>query len=67
MSFPLLGMPLIRKAEPQFADGVYKMVMENRPNPREVSKIVMAGDDGLPSYLNRTALLAFFGRNLLLI
>ncbi|XP_014669657.1 PREDICTED: dual oxidase-like isoform X2 [Priapulus caudatus] len=57
-----LSSPLIRKAEPQFADGVYKMVMENRPNPRIISQVVMSGDDGMPSYLNRTAFLAFFGQ-----
>lgn len=51
-----------RQTPEAYKDGVYKMAGSNRPNPRLVSETVFKGPDGLPSYLNRTAMFAFFGK-----
>ncbi|XP_014664280.1 PREDICTED: dual oxidase-like [Priapulus caudatus] len=56
------GSTFVRKTPVSFADGVYKLAGENRPNARAVSELLFKGEDGLPSQLNRTTMLAFFGQ-----
>lgn len=53
---------LTRKTPSAYADGVYMMAGQNRPSPRKLSQIFMRGQDGMGSVMNRTALLAFFGK-----
>ncbi|XP_065342525.1 dual oxidase [Cloeon dipterum] len=53
---------LTRKVPPAYSDGVYMLAGQHRPSPRKLSQLFMKGDEGLPSALNRTALLAFFGQ-----
>ncbi|OWR44264.1 hypothetical protein KGM_207782 [Danaus plexippus plexippus] len=53
---------LTRKTPASYADGVYMMAGVDRPGARTLSKLFMRGQDGLPSLVNRTALLAFFGQ-----
>ena len=55
-------MVLTRRLEPAYADGVYHPAGEDRPNPISVSDAVMDGDTGQPSTRRRTALLTFFGQ-----
>jgi dual oxidase len=57
---------LTRKVPATYADGVYMMGGDNRPNARKLSELFMKGPDGLGSVMNRTALFAFFGTCLLL-
>lgn len=55
---------LIRKMPAAYSDGVYMLAGQDRPSPRKLSQLFMQGDDGLPSVKNRTALFAFFGKNM---
>jgi dual oxidase len=48
---------------PAYSDGVYMLAGQHRPSPRKLSQFFMKGEEGLPSVHNRTALLAFFGKN----
>ncbi len=57
---------LTRKVPATYADGVYMMGGDNRPNARKLSELFMKGPDGLGSVMNRTALFAFFGTCLIL-
>jgi len=54
--------PLLRLLPHAYSDGVYSPSGADRPNPIEISQIVFNGSTGLPSYRNRTALLVFFGQ-----
>ncbi|EFX61356.1 hypothetical protein DAPPUDRAFT_273956, partial [Daphnia pulex] len=53
---------LTRKVPATYADGVYMMGGDNRPNARKLSELFMKGPNGLGSVMNRTALFAFFGQ-----
>ncbi|KAJ3411720.1 Dual oxidase 1 [Chytridiales sp. JEL 0842] len=53
--------PLFRRVPPAYADGVLAMVTD-RPNPRTLSRELMTGPSGLPSLQNRTALVVYFGQ-----
>ncbi|XP_022093825.1 dual oxidase 2-like isoform X3 [Acanthaster planci] len=55
-------LPLTRRLPVAYADGVYMMAGKDRPNPIDVSEATMRGDTGLPSFLNRTAFMTFFGQ-----
>lgn len=54
----------VRKTPVAYSDGVYKLAGPNRPNARLVSELLFKGQDGLASYLNRTAMMAFFGKQI---
>ncbi|XP_076805586.1 dual oxidase 2-like isoform X1 [Clavelina lepadiformis] len=54
--------PLTRRVESHYADGTYAPSGGDRPNPRSVSEETMSGLTGEGSYVNRTALLVFFGQ-----
>ncbi|XP_006818582.2 dual oxidase-like, partial [Saccoglossus kowalevskii] len=54
--------PLTRTMLAAYSDGVYQPSGDDRPNPREISEAVMKGWTGEGSYVNRTALLVFFGQ-----
>lgn len=60
-----LASQLTRKAPSSYADGVYMMAGSDRPSPRNLSQVVMKGEDGLPSRRNLTALFAFFGKQMI--
>ena len=51
-----------RISTPEYYDGVYEPSGFDRPNPRDISEAVMAGKSGEASIMNRTALLVFFGQ-----
>ncbi|XP_065313288.1 dual oxidase-like isoform X1 [Gordionus sp. m RMFG-2023] len=53
---------LTRLSPPAYADGVYQIPGEDRPNPQLVSDIIFKGVDGLKNERNLTALFAFFGQ-----
>ncbi|KAK3875439.1 hypothetical protein Pcinc_019696 [Petrolisthes cinctipes] len=53
---------LTRKTPASYADGVYMMAGQDRPSSRTLSQVLMKGEDGQPSLMNRTAMLAFFGQ-----
>ncbi|KAK8749678.1 hypothetical protein OTU49_015477 [Cherax quadricarinatus] len=53
---------LTRKTPASYADGVYMMAGQDRPSSRKLSEALMKGRDGLPSTMNRTAMIAFFGQ-----
>lgn len=53
---------LLRRLPNHYADGSYQPSGKGRPNPMELSLALMAGNTGEPSYKNRTALLVFFGQ-----
>eukprot|EP00118_Oscarella_pearsei_P006944 m.32550 g.32550 ORF g.32550 m.32550 type:complete len:1691 (+) comp31668_c0_seq3:179-5251(+) len=55
-------MTLTRRLEPAYADGVYHPAGEDRPNPINVSDTVMNGFTGQGSARKRTAMLTFFGQ-----
>lgn len=40
---------------------------QNRPSPRKLSQLFMKGQDGLGSTVNRTAMLAFFGKKMIFL
>ncbi|XP_065174926.1 dual oxidase 1-like [Sycon ciliatum] len=55
-------MPLSRRLTPVFADGTYQPSGAGRPNPLDIAEATMRGAVGQTSYRNRTALLTFFGQ-----
>lgn len=55
-------LPLTRRLPVAYEDGVYSMAGQDRPNPLNISKETMQGKTGRPSFLNRTALMTFFGQ-----
>ncbi|XP_077992197.1 dual oxidase 1-like [Glandiceps talaboti] len=55
---------LTRGLPADYSDGVYQPAGVDRPNPREIANAVMVGWTGHGSYLNRTALLVFFGQQI---
>lgn len=55
-------MTLSRRLTPVFSDGTYQPSGGNRPNPLVIAERTMRGFTGRTSYLNRTALLTFFGQ-----
>ena len=61
----LLDMTLTRRLDHAYDDGVYHPSGSERPNPLDISEYVMKGKTGNPSYMNRTALMTFFGKCIL--
>ncbi|XP_077997407.1 dual oxidase 1-like [Glandiceps talaboti] len=55
---------LTRGLPADYSDGVYQPAGNDRPNPRQIANAVMSGWTGHGSYLNRTALLVFFGQQI---
>ncbi|XP_071487821.1 dual oxidase 2-like [Diadema antillarum] len=53
---------LTRRLPVAYTDGVYSMAGQDRPNPISISENTMQGKTGRPSHLNRTALMTFFGQ-----
>ncbi|XP_060062787.1 dual oxidase 2-like [Ylistrum balloti] len=53
---------LIRRSSPVYADGVYHMAGQSRPNPFDISRIAHSGAAGLPSLRGRNAMLVYFGQ-----
>lgn len=53
---------LIRKSPPAYQDGVYEPAGQDRPNPFTISEIAHKGESGLGSARNRTAMLVYFGQ-----
>ena len=54
--------PLFRASAPEYYDGVGEPSGWDRPNPRDISEAVMSGKSGIGSGLNRTALMVYFGQ-----
>ncbi|KAI8507936.1 hypothetical protein Bbelb_141760 [Branchiostoma belcheri] len=54
--------PLTRRLPSHYRDGVYQPSGGDRPNPRTLSELTMKGLTGNGSYRNRSALLTFFGQ-----
>lgn len=52
---------IIYKAPASYSDHTYIPAGASRPNARLISNRVLSGQSGLPSYVNHTALFAFFG------
>ncbi|XP_076465634.1 dual oxidase 2-like isoform X2 [Babylonia areolata] len=55
---------LLRRSPPAYSDGVFEPSGPNRPNPFRISDTAHAGDSGQGSVQNRTAMLVFFGQQL---
>jgi hypothetical protein len=53
---------LLRKSKVGYADGVYHMAGQNRPNPFEISSAALRGPMGLGSQRGRNAMLTYFGK-----
>ncbi|KAK3098032.1 hypothetical protein FSP39_015507 [Pinctada imbricata] len=53
---------LIRRSPPAYMDGVYEPAGQDRPNPFEISNVAHKGTEGLGSKRNRTAMMVFFGQ-----
>ena len=53
---------LLRKSDPNYADGVYHPSGADRPNPFLLSKAAHHGEAGLGSKRSRNAMLVFFGK-----
>ncbi|XP_061164792.1 dual oxidase 2-like [Saccostrea echinata] len=53
---------LIRKSPPAYQDGVYEPAGQDRPNPFDLSDSAHSGESGLPSARGRTAMLVYFGQ-----
>ncbi|XP_078313072.1 dual oxidase 2-like isoform X3 [Crassostrea virginica] len=53
---------LIRKSPPAYEDGVYEPAGQDRPNPFRISDKAHRGESGLPSARGRTAMLVYFGQ-----
>ncbi|ELU01203.1 hypothetical protein CAPTEDRAFT_159209 [Capitella teleta] len=53
---------LYRRLAPAYSDGVYEPAGAHRPNPFEISDAVFSGKTGHASVKNRSALLVFFGQ-----
>ncbi|XP_060604820.1 dual oxidase 1-like [Ruditapes philippinarum] len=56
--------PLQRKSKAAYSDAVYEPSGHSRPNPFDISKAVHQGKTGLPSYAGRTAMLVYFGQQI---
>ena len=61
------GDDVIHRAPPAYSDMTYKPSGSSRPNPREVSNEIFAGESGLPSYDNKTLMFVYFGKCLFLM
>ncbi|XP_043197071.1 dual oxidase 2-like [Amphibalanus amphitrite] len=62
---PQLGaseMPLLRKLPPAYGDGTYEPSGALRPNPLNISEQLMSGPNGNFSKTGKSALLVFFGQ-----
>ena len=59
--FLLTESALERLLESHYQDGTYAPSGHDRPNVRAISEATMGGLTGEGSYMNRTALLVFFG------
>ena len=57
----ITGTGIFYDVRPAYSDLTYLPSGKDRPNPRTISNNVLAGPSGLPSFVNRTALFAFFG------
>lgn len=55
---------LQRKSKTAYGDGVYSPSGESRPNPLDISKAVHQGPSGQQSYSGRTAMLVYFGQQI---
>ncbi|XP_065176843.1 dual oxidase 1-like [Sycon ciliatum] len=56
--------PLSRRIWPAYSDGTYQPNGQGRPNPHDVATACLQGPKGLKSYRNRTALLTFYGQQI---
>ncbi|WAR00380.1 DUOX-like protein [Mya arenaria] len=56
--------PMLRQSPTAYSDGVYGPSGAGRPNPLDISKAAHQGRTGLPSFVGRTAMLVFFGQQL---
>jgi len=54
--------PLLRRVPAAYKDGVYEPSGHDRPNPLELSEQLLKGDIGTQSRTGKTALLVFFGQ-----
>ncbi|XP_066271340.1 dual oxidase 2-like isoform X5 [Branchiostoma lanceolatum] len=54
--------PLTRRLPSHYQDGTYEPSGWDRPNPRTLSELTMKGMTGMGSFRNRSALLTFFGQ-----
>ncbi|XP_035667433.1 dual oxidase 2-like isoform X1 [Branchiostoma floridae] len=54
--------PLTRRLPSHYQDGTYEPSGWDRPNPRTLSELTMKGVTGMGSFRNRSALLTFFGQ-----
>eukprot|EP00117_Sycon_ciliatum_P014232 scpid13674/ scgid14577/ Dual oxidase 1; Large NOX 1; Long NOX 1; NADPH thyroid oxidase 1; Thyroid oxidase 1 len=54
--------PLQRRLPPAYSDGVYQLAGQKRPNPLSLSAGIMKGMTGRRSYQSKTAMLVFFGQ-----
>ena len=59
---PFPGSDVVFSVPPQYSDLTYKLAGDDRPNPRDISNILLQGPSGLPSYTNKTVLFVFFGK-----
>ncbi|KAL4227481.1 hypothetical protein ACF0H5_012925 [Mactra antiquata] len=55
---------LQRKSAAAYSDGVYNPSGNKRPNPFDISKAVHQGPTGTSSYVGRTAMLVYFGQQI---
>ncbi|PIK44178.1 dual oxidase 1 precursor [Apostichopus japonicus] len=55
-------LPLTRRLPVAYEDGVFRPAGYDRPNPMNLSRASMLGDTGLGSFRGRTALMTFFGQ-----
>ncbi|KAI8789215.1 G-protein coupled receptor 126, partial [Biomphalaria glabrata] len=55
---------LLRRSPVNYSDGVYEPSGQDRPNPLDISRISFSGENNLVSVRNRSALLVFFGQQL---
>lgn len=56
---------LLRKSSPVYADGVYHIAGQNRPNPFVLSETAHKGEAGLESKRKRNAFMVYFGKNII--
>ena len=61
-SCPFPGSDVVFSVPPQYSDLTYKLAGDDRPNPRDISNVLLQGPSGLPSYTNKTVLFVFFGK-----
>ncbi|XP_069137726.1 dual oxidase 2-like isoform X3 [Argopecten irradians] len=53
---------LLRRSSPVYADGVYHMAGQSRPNPFTISEKAHSGTPGLGSARGRNAMMVYFGQ-----